>query len=194
MVGYLTRAVAFFVLGGLVGLMSDRNAKAEREREELLARVQELARADQVTGLPNRRAWDEEIRRQPNDRDAGVSLAMIDIDGFKSINDRLGHQAGDDLLAEAATAWRAAIRDADFLARIGGDEFAMLLAQSSPDETRDRLERLRAATPAGHTCSAGITTWQPGEPAEAAIRRADGALYEAKRNGRDRTHDASYDG
>jgi diguanylate cyclase (GGDEF)-like protein/PAS domain S-box-containing protein len=168
--------------------ISDRTS-VEREREVLLARVEAMARTDELTGLPNRRAWDEELRREIA-RAARMAyplcLVLLDVDHFKDFNDTRGHQAGDRFLAEAATNWRMLLRVTDFIARYGGDEFLVLL----PDCPRERalavVERLRAATPCDQTVSAGLTFWHEGLSAEEMVARADEVLYDAKRAGRDR--------
>ena len=161
--------------------------RVEQERDELLVRLEALARTDALTGLPNRRAWDEELTRSvaAARRDGrGLVLAMIDLDHFKVLNDAQGHAAGDRFLCEAAAAWRLTLRVDDFLARYGGEEFAALLHGCTVGEAQELVERLRAATPGG-TCSAGIAEWR-GEAPEQLVARADAALYAAKRRGRDR--------
>jgi diguanylate cyclase (GGDEF)-like protein/PAS domain S-box-containing protein len=162
----------------------------EQEREELLGRVEAMARTDELTGLANRRAWDEELRREIARcrREGGrFTVALLDLDRFKDYNDTHGHQAGDELLREAAVRWRAGLRVSDFLARYGGEEFALLLPGCPPADAQPVVERVRTATPRGQTCSAGIASWDGEESAESLVRRADGALYEAKECGRDRS-------
>jgi diguanylate cyclase (GGDEF)-like protein len=112
---------------------------------------------------------------------------MVDLDRFKDFNDAFGHQAGDGLLADAATAWRSVVRNTDFIARYGGEEFALLLPGCPPDPGTALIERLRAATPLDQTCSAGIAVWDHEEEAESLVARADAALYAAKKGGRDRS-------
>jgi diguanylate cyclase (GGDEF)-like protein/PAS domain S-box-containing protein len=159
------------------------------EREELLERVEAIARTDELTGLANRRAWDEELRRELG-RAArhghALCVVVIDLDHFKRFNDERGHQAGDALLREAAIAWRMRIRVTDLIARYGGEEFAVLLPDCPPHEAIGILKRLRASTPEGQTCSAGVAYWDRSESPEDLVGRADAALYEAKRAGRDR--------
>jgi diguanylate cyclase (GGDEF)-like protein/PAS domain S-box-containing protein len=162
--------------------------KTESEREALLARAEAMARTDELTGIANRRAIYEEIRRELSRAQRmgyEVSLAMLDLDHFKAFNDEWGHLAGDHLLREAAAAWRTAVRVSDFIGRYGGEEFVVLLPSCSPADALDVIERVRAATPAGQTVSAGIAAWAGSESAESLLRRADRALYEAKRAGRD---------
>jgi diguanylate cyclase (GGDEF)-like protein/PAS domain S-box-containing protein len=161
----------------------------EKERSELLGRVEAMARTDELTGLPNRRAWDEELRRElarAARSTEAVCVLLIDLDHFKAFNDEHGHQAGDNLLREAAIAWRVCVRMTDLIARYGGEEFAALLPRCPPREALTIASRLRAATPEGQTCSAGVAWWDGTESPEDLVGRADGALYEAKRAGRDR--------
>lgn len=165
-----------------------RSKELEAERDELLARSEAMARTDALTGLPNRRAWDEELRRELARADRyeyRVSLAIVDLDRFKRFNDTRGHQAGDDLLCEAAQAWRLTLRVTDLIARIGGEEFAVLLPHCPPTDATTVIERMRAVTPQDQTCSAGVAVWDGSETGEALTERADSALYEAKRGGRD---------
>jgi diguanylate cyclase (GGDEF)-like protein len=161
----------------------------ELEREALLARLDRLAHTDGLTGLQNRRAWSEVLRHtlasatRTGDR---VHVVMLDLDGFKAINDTHGHLAGDRLLRELAAAWQPLLREADALARFGGDEFAVLLPGCTEAEAEAIAERLRAAAPPGHTVSAGIAAWDGDEHADELLGRADAALYAAKAGGRDR--------
>jgi diguanylate cyclase (GGDEF)-like protein len=157
------------------------------ERVELLLRLESIARTDDLTGLPNRRAWEEELPREvlrSRREKRPLCVAMVDLDHFKRFNDERGHQAGDRLLKHGAAAWSAELRGTDVLARYGGEEFALALPSCPPDEALIVVERLRAATPEGQTCSAGIACWDGEESAGALLGRADAALYEAKRRGR----------
>jgi diguanylate cyclase (GGDEF)-like protein len=158
-------------------------------RVDLLSRLESIARTDDLTGLPNRRSWEEELPREVSRstrEGRPLCVAMIDLDFFKKFNDENGHQAGDRLLKQAAGAWAGELRATDFLARYGGEEFALALPACPPDEARVVVERLRAATPGAQTVSAGIAFWDGMESADALIGRADDALYEAKRSGRNR--------
>ncbi|MGI9020022.1 MAG: GGDEF domain-containing protein [Solirubrobacterales bacterium] len=164
--------------------------EAALEREKLLAKVQAMARTDELTGLPNRRAWEEEIRRElarARREEQPLSVAMLDLDGFKIYNDEHGHQAGDRLLMAAAAAWRLVLREVDFIARYGGEEFAVVLPGCLPAEAAVVVARLRAVIPDEQTCTAGIASLRKGETAESLVHRADSALYEGKDAGRDRT-------
>ncbi len=166
--------------------ITDRKLR-EDTLEELLARVESIARTDELTGLANRRALDEELDCELN-RAARVgyevSVAILDIDNFKAYNDRHGHSAGDVLLREAAAAWRMAIRAVDFIARYGGEEFVVILPACSRPSAADVIQRLRAAMPNDQTVSGGIASWNRSESGEALLIRADQALYASKRAGR----------
>jgi diguanylate cyclase (GGDEF)-like protein len=157
------------------------------DRARLLSQLQEAARTDDLTGLPNRRAWDEELPRElaRAARDARpVCVAMLDLDRFKRFNDDRGHQAGDRLLKRAASAWASRLRTSDMLARYGGEEFSLLLPGCTVADAHRLVQRLRAAMPDGETVSAGIACWDETESAEEFVGRADAALYAAKRGGR----------
>ena len=160
------------------------------ERARLTAQLRELARTDPLTGLANRRVWDERIGVELNHaRRAGspLCLAVLDLDHFKAYNDTHGHQAGDRLLSGATAAWADELRTNDLLARVGGDEFALLLPDCDLEGGRALVERLRLATPSAVGCSVGIIQWNGEERAEAAVARADAALYAAKESGRARS-------
>ena len=161
----------------------------EHERERLLGSLEAMARTDTTTGLPNRRAWDEEVVdaiARARRLDHPLALGLIDFDDFKGYNDACGHPAGDALLATAAARWRAGLRTTDFVARYGGEEFAVLLPDCPAGEVDGLLERLRSATPGGQTVSVGVAYLQDGETAGDLVARADAALYIAKQSGRDR--------
>jgi diguanylate cyclase (GGDEF)-like protein/PAS domain S-box-containing protein len=164
--------------------------RLDEDRDGLIARIGELARTDELTGLANRRRWheelDSELARARRHR-GSVCVAMVDMDGFKAINDEQGHLAGDVLLQQTSVAWATALRTTDTLARYGGDEFSVILPDCPLDEALTVIERLRAATPEPVTCSAGIACSDGAESTESLVRRADAALYEAKRTGRNAT-------
>ncbi len=142
------------------------------------------ATADPLTGLANRRAWDERLDEEmERSRRAGTALSvvLIDLDGFKDVNDRGGHAAGDHLLHAVARAWQAQVRDGgDFLARIGGDEFAVIVLGSDQVGIRRLVKRFDESAPAGTRFSAGQATWDGQERGPDLLRRADLAMYETK--------------
>jgi diguanylate cyclase (GGDEF)-like protein len=159
-------------------------AAVNHELEQALSRLEVLATTDTLTGLPNRRKWDEEIVREiarATRNEQPLCVAMLDIDDFKTYNDTCGHQAGDALLSEAGAAWGTALRVSDLIARFGGDEFAVLMPDCSLDNARVVMQRVGRATPGGQSSSAGIACWNGHESADALIARADEALYAAKR-------------
>ena len=132
--------------------MLSAEAAIALDRARLLVQLQETARTDDLTGLPNRRAWDEELPRElaRAARDARpVCVAMLDLDRFKRFNDHRGHQAGDRLLKQAASAWSSLLRASDMLARYGGEEFSLLLPGCTIDDAQRLVGRLRAAMPDG---------------------------------------------
>jgi diguanylate cyclase (GGDEF)-like protein len=162
-------------------------AGAAIERADLVAQLDQLARTDQLTQLPNRRSWDTQLNNAVSAERSGqpFCIALLDLDHFKRYNDRNGHPAGDALLRAAAVTWRTQLRADDVLTRYGGEEFAILLPACSLPEATRVVERLRASTPTV-TCSAGLAQYEPGETAEQLTSRADRALYLAKRDGRNR--------
>jgi diguanylate cyclase (GGDEF)-like protein/PAS domain S-box-containing protein len=158
-------------------------------RADLLGQLEHMARTDALTGLPNRRHWEQQLPRELSRawRDQHpICVAMLDLDHFKAYNDRRGPQAGDGLLREAAVAWRTALRPYDILARYGGEEFSVILPGCDAADAVVLVERLRAFTPEGESCSAGIAEWNGDGQPDALVGRADAALYQAKRAGRDR--------
>lgn len=158
--------------------------KVQRQSRELASQ----AREDALTGLPNRRAWDQDLTqaaRLSEKARSPLTVAMLDLDHFKRFNDTLGHQAGDELLAAAATAWRAHLTDGEVLARYGGEEFGLLLPGTDLVGAETVLNHIRLATPSGVTVSIGATELVDGEPVATTMRRADDALYRAKSQGRD---------
>jgi diguanylate cyclase (GGDEF)-like protein len=162
-------------------------AAAVIARADVLDSLADEAQTDPLTGLPNRRAWDAQVKRLHSEGSQLV-IAMIDFDRFKHFNDTYGHPAGDRLLKETAAAWRDQLRTDDLLARLGGEEFGLLLRDCDPETATDVTDRLRSSVSDDWTCSAGIAVGRPGESTDDIIARADVALYEAKAAGRDRTH------
>jgi diguanylate cyclase (GGDEF)-like protein len=152
--------------------------------ERVAAVLSDMASTDALTGLPNRRAWETNLDRALLDGQPFV-LAMLDLDRFKDFNDTNGHPAGDRLLKESAAAWREELRVGDFLARIGGEEFALLLPTCATEDALAVVERLRKRVPYEQTCSAGVVTHTIGESHDVLMARVDEALYRAKAAGRD---------
>jgi diguanylate cyclase (GGDEF)-like protein/PAS domain S-box-containing protein len=171
-----------------------RQKAMEAEREALIVENEKLARSDALTGLPNRRALDDQLPREmARTLRSGTELclAIIDIDHFKSYNDTYGHLAGDAVLRDCAAAWDRELRGEDTILRFGGEEFLVVLTDCGAPDGSEIIERLRAATPDGQTCSAGLAVWRPGESVDDLVGRADQALYRAKEAGRDRLVAAS---
>ncbi|PBS13004.1 hypothetical protein CMZ82_07400 [Lysobacteraceae bacterium NML93-0792] len=193
-------ALAYFLLAPVFATFAFVLAQLERQQRLL----EGLAAADPLTGLDNRRAFFERVSRRlgtPARDDALAALLMIDVDGFKPVNDRHGHAVGDRVLGVVAGALRTALQGGDIAGRFGGDEFCMLLVDVSPGEAGRRAERLRAAV-AAHpvrvdgievpvTLSIGIAHARPGRDVDldALLATADRRLYLAKRAGRDRVID-----
>ena len=161
-----------------------------------LVRAADAAEIDTLTGLPNRRGLDRHLSEALADASAGthsVALAFLDVDHFRSVNNTEGQGGGDRLLRAIAAAWRPLLRPTDFLARNGSDEFSLLITDAAPGDVAMVISRLREAMPKAHTCSAGASDWQPGDTVSLLAARTDTALYESKRNGRNRLtyHDSS---
>jgi diguanylate cyclase (GGDEF)-like protein len=188
--------------------------EAIRELEELSQRAgpaietarrfheaRQLADLDALTGLHNRRYFHETLAREvarAHRYDRQVALIVLDIDDFKAINDRIGHLAGDGVLAETAERVREAVRSADVACRVGGDEFAVILPESATDDADQLYHRLRGAIssrPVAHAgrlfVSAGIAELVAGDDPTAFFERADEALYRAKELGKGQVVEAS---
>ncbi len=180
--------------------MVARIADLEREAEDLnfkLDREKHGARLDPLTRLGNRKSFDERLADDLTRCGASGPPAVMllwDLDNFKIINDSYGHRAGDRVLQSVATCFMAGLRAEDFVARIGGEEFVMLMAglpaakaQQIADELRGGVEALRfhfRNTPVRVTASCGFTDLRPGDTPDSVFERADAALYRAKRGGK----------
>jgi diguanylate cyclase (GGDEF)-like protein len=163
------------------------------------AKIERLASYDALTGTLNRRLmWGllEERLGRSRTTDEEFCVALLDLDGFKSINDRFGHAVGDTVLQEFAATAAASLRATDRIGRHGGEEFLVLLTAAPVEQATAALERVRQAVErhdwagiqAGLavTVSGGLASFRPGESATELVNRADEALYEAKRRGRNR--------
>jgi diguanylate cyclase len=200
-----TRAV-HQVVSGARERLSTEHARATqleqrvRDLESELRRLSDEVSTDALTQVANRRglmqAFDDERTRHV-DEAAPLAVGLIDIDNFKKLNDSLGHAAGDVALKTLAARVKQSLRPLDHVARFGGEEFVVLLpgvALSDAQQTLTRLQRQLSASLFMHegrevfvTFSAGVTTYRAGEALDAALERADQALYEAKRTGKNRT-------
>jgi diguanylate cyclase (GGDEF)-like protein len=172
--------------------------RRRRRLNEAMEQLSELAMRDELTGLYNRRYIMDVLGRQKALADRGhlpFTLCYCDLDHFKRINDRYGHQSGDRVLREFAEVANSVVRSVDFVARLGGEEFLLLLVgadEAMAERVAERLcERMRllAMVPEDpsyrQTVSVGLAEFRPGERVEDVIQRADRALYSAKSGGRD---------
>jgi len=152
----------------------------------LTRKIHRVARIDALTELPNRRAWDEllpgEVARAHR-HEMPLSLAIIDLDGLKGVNDAKGHPAGDQLLRHVARALAHTLRRGDVLARLGGDEFGLVLPKCPVGDAIALISRMQRAVTHQSFC-AGVAVLEPGEADACLVARADTALYRAKAAGR----------
>lgn len=186
----------------LVAALKDSNLQLAHKNDALhyaLAKVEEIATTDELTRCYNRRYMMESLKRElemAKRNGDPFSFMLLDVDHFKRVNDTFGHVSGDRALATVAETLQANKRTGDTLARFGGEEFAIQLPGTTIESALLSAQRLRIAVEARPiefadqhqyvTISIGITQWWPGEDVEMLIHRADQALYEAKRNGRNR--------
>lgn len=174
------------VVAFIVGLQANKSRRLEVERAQLLEELRRMAMLDQLTGVANRRSWDErfdvELRHAAR---AGHELVLVavDLDGLKHVNDTRGHEGGDQLIRATAAALSDGIRETDFVARVGGDEFLLLLPRCTAEVASRLVERMIAAAPSGHGFSAGVAVWDGVEAGRELAARADRALYRAKAAG-----------
>jgi diguanylate cyclase (GGDEF)-like protein len=192
------------VAGGLlvsreVAHLREELSGRTQELEAALAKVRELAMRDDLTGLYNRRQLLDYLQRQKAlaDRDAlTFAVCYVDLDHFKRVNDRFGHQQGDDVLKAFADVARRVVREEDFVARMGGEEFVMVLINATVTDAVRVADRLRRQTQLmlihpeapdfAVTASVGIAAYRKREPIEQLLNRADAAMYAAKSQGRNR--------
>jgi diguanylate cyclase (GGDEF)-like protein/PAS domain S-box-containing protein len=173
-----------------------QTAELERVNESLLAALNEVsrvARTDGLTGLANRRSFDEQLRAQlarAQRRESPLALVLLDLDHFKDVNDKFGHPVGDQLLKDFAHALTTSVREAHLVSRVGGEEFAVILPGLGLVEAELIAKRVQEqARSAGllTTASAGVATFPlDGMTVNELMRAADWALYAAKRAGRNR--------
>ncbi len=169
-----------------IGALARSAAWAIETADHLLRETERQARTDGLTGLANRRAFLERAERSP-----GGSVAIVDVDKFKAINDTHGHQAGDDVLRAVAGILRDAVGESGCAARLGGEEFGILLPAATPEEAVRLIEQARSALAAAPVLRDRIVSFSAGvagrtDDIAADLARADGAMYRAKRAGRNR--------
>jgi diguanylate cyclase (GGDEF)-like protein len=178
----------------MICAMASANSWAAHDRQVMLIRTQEtLAATDPLTGIPNRRAYLERVADAVSAAAWGhqTAVCLVDLDGFKAVNDAGGHAAGDAMLRAVGSALGGAVRETDTVARLGGDEFAVLADTSVAFSGEMLAERLRQAVEsvgsrAGVTASVGVAEVQPGDDVEDLMHRADAAMYRSKTAGGDR--------
>ncbi|MBI5335035.1 MAG: GGDEF domain-containing protein [Burkholderiales bacterium] len=200
---FVLAATTMPTVSALAAQLARMRARLRAQKDELalaLERIQLLATRDDLTGLFNRRHMLEVLeqeRRRAARSGSRFCVAILDLDHFKHVNDTHGHAVGDEVLRQFAQQALAVLREADVLARWGGEEFLLLLADGDTERARQAVERLRdhlldhpgaASVPSLRIrFSAGLTAYLPGEALDATIERADRALYCAKAHGRSRT-------
>jgi diguanylate cyclase (GGDEF)-like protein len=186
--------LAIMVAFTMVCAMASANSWAAHDRQVMLIRTQEtLASTDPLTGIPNRRAYLERVAEAVNAAAWGhpTVVCLVDLDGFKAVNDACGHAAGDAMLKAVGSALGATIRETDTVARLGGDEFAVLADISVSFSGEMLAERLRNAVAevggrSGVTASVGVAEVQPGDDVADLMHRADAAMYRSKSGGGNR--------
>lgn len=191
--------ICFVVLGTMINVYARTSRQSERD-------LRNLASTDLLTGLRNRRSiTDEALMLAAERRSSGRQLAVVvlDLDRFKQLNDRHGHAFGDEVLSETARLMNSTMRPGDSVARWGGEEFLILLTDADLDRAVCVAERVRESIASkgfhhhGHplsiTATLGVAEWRDHEDFEHCVSRADDALYQGKKNGRDRVEVASPD-
>lgn len=202
LLAFIVLMVQLAVIGGFISQLRrklhERNValrKAMAGLNEANRELEMLARHDPLTGVYNRRhlfkRLEEEVERS---RRGGspLALCMLDVDHFKEVNDCQGHQAGDEVLRQVAATIASSLRSLDVFGRYGGEEFVLVLPQTQLEGARDKAERVRGdidrLRPGGGavTVSIGVAEYRPGDSVDSLLARADGALYLAKAQGRNR--------
>ncbi len=171
--------------------LASANAWESHDRQTLLLRTHEtLAATDPLTGCLNRRAFLDRLHAAIGGAPGRTVVCLVDLDGFKGVNDRDGHAAGDAVLRAVTTALGAAVRETDTVARLGGDEFAVLAAVAEEADATSLAERIRegiarVGRSVGVTASVGLTVVRAGDDDHEVLLRADQAMYRAKAAGGD---------
>src|SRR5215217_7120845 len=174
---------------GVLRLLAAQAAVAV-EHATLRSRLEGLSFTDPLTGLATRRMCDEELPRElarTRRSEAPLTIASLDVDHMSAFNMLRGEREGDRLIKECGSRWRNELREVDFLARLDGTEFAVILPGCGLGEACDVMDRVRESTPRGQTASAGVARWDGEEPAELFLARAQDALAAAKSAGRNVT-------
>lgn len=193
----LARAVVFIAIAELIGRIRERNvrlAELSRQVDSLYRREWQLSRMDMLSGLLNRRAFEEAmeaaVQRAAHNSRHPLAVAFLDLDDFKAVNDQRGHAAGDEVLVSVAAALRASVRGGDVAARVGGDEFAIVFEQTGETSAAGMHDRLAAVCAAVRIqsgafdvgVSAGLVVFDEAPiSGHLALAKADAAMYAAKR-------------
>lgn len=191
----------FAVIGAYISNIRNALRQKNKELEKALSTIERLVSHDELTGASSRRSFLDALRHEQARAEREhrpFCLAFFDLDRFKSINDRYGHLAGDDVLRSFAACVQREVRQVDYFARYGGEEFALLLTNTEIDSAIDILERIRARIEAqtfphvdwNVTSSIGVAQYLPDDTLNQLIGRADQAMYAAKAGGRNRVMQA----
>jgi len=180
----------------LLKIKADELQKKNQELENKIEEIRLLSNTDSLTGIPNRKKFEEELDNEiarSNRYGHPISLAIFDSDYFKNINDTYGHKTGDKVLQGISHLVKNNIREIDFFARWGGDEFAIIFpdlmlsqAMIAIDKLRTLINQLQVTKDLFITCSFGLTQYRQGDTIEDLFQRADESLYRAKKLGRNR--------